>query len=85
MFYIDLDEKNKATLEYETKENNTVDFTSTYTPEQYRGQGIASKLIKTGLDWAVKSGYKIIPTCPAVQTYVVRHEEYQQHLAEEGE
>lgn len=41
----------------------TVDFTSTYVPAEYRGQGIAEALVRHGLRWANEQGYNIQASC----------------------
>ena len=58
---------------------NNVIFPHTEVPVEFEGKGIASKLAKASLDWAVESGYKIQALCPFISAYIKRHEEYQPH------
>lgn len=43
--------------------NNEIDFYSTFVPPEFRGQGIAEKLVRTGIAWAKEQGYKIQASC----------------------
>jgi predicted GNAT family acetyltransferase len=67
-------------LEYETINDEAAVFYHTYVPEALRGQGHAMDIIREGLDWAISQNLKIIPTCSAVRTFILRHPEYQVHL-----
>ena len=67
-----------AMVEYYIAGNNIV-FTHTEVPRDYEGRGIASRMVKVALDYAVEAGYKIQPLCPVVKLYVERHPEYQPH------
>lgn len=40
-----------------------VDFYSTYVPPEFRGQGLAEKLVRTGLKWAREQGFQIQASC----------------------
>lgn len=57
-------EKNgmEAVLAYQLH-NNQIDFYSTYVPPQFRGQGIAEKLVRTGIAWANEQGYEMHASC----------------------
>ncbi|MDQ2076299.1 GNAT family N-acetyltransferase [Marinimicrobium sp. ABcell2] len=56
-----------AVLEYRlltsTSEPGSVDFTYTYVPAAYRGQGIAEALVRHGLKWAKDEGYEVQASC----------------------
>lgn len=67
-----------AMIEYMIAGNNII-FTHTEVPPAFEGKGIANKMAKYALDYAVESGYKIQPLCPFVKLYVQRHPEYQPH------
>ena len=41
----------------------------------HEGQGIGSSLVRHALDHARASGFRVIATCPYVQSYLVRHPE----------
>jgi predicted GNAT family acetyltransferase len=67
-----------AMVEYMIAGNNMI-FTHTEVPREYEGQGIANRMVKFALDYAVNAGRKIQPLCPIVKLYVERHPEYQAH------
>lgn len=71
----------ESVLEYEMYGSETVVFSHTFVPVELRGRGLATEIIKVGLDWAKKENLKIIPACSAVQRYIDRHPEYQLSVA----
>jgi hypothetical protein len=79
-FTIDL-EGDQAELAYAKPEDKVLDFQHTFVPENFRGEGMADKLIKTGLEYAQDNDYKVIASCPAVAAYVRRHKEYEPLLS----
>lgn len=52
---------------------NSVNFFSTYVPEELRGRGFARHLISHGLAWARENNLRVIPSCSAVHRYILRH------------
>lgn len=75
-FYATLEAGEEAELTYTFPEENVMDFDYTFVPEKYRNQGLADQLVKAGLEHAREQGFRVIPSCPAVETYVKRHKEY---------
>lgn len=69
LFYIEL-ERGDAVLEYQLLPNQTVNFTRTYVPGEYRGQGLAEKLVRTGLAWAKQDDLTIRASCWYVQKFL---------------
>ena len=64
-FVLGQDDK-ECILEYKlvgTSEIQKIDFSSTYVPFALRGQGLAEKLVATGLAWAKEQGYQIEASC----------------------
>lgn len=41
----------------------------------HEGQGIGSALVRYALDLARSNGWRVIPVCPYVQSYLARHPE----------
>ncbi|WP_151670983.1 GNAT family N-acetyltransferase [Nitrincola schmidtii] len=60
-----------AVLEYQLHPPK-VHFTSTYVPDSMRGQGIAEKLVRTGLAWAREQNYEITTSCWYVDKFLAR-------------
>lgn len=65
----------KAELVYRLR-GNTLFLLHTWVPPALGGQGIASFLAKTALEYAETHGYKIGVMCPFVAAYVKRHPEW---------
>jgi predicted GNAT family acetyltransferase len=57
----------EAVLEYHLAGQN-IDFQRTFVPPALRGQGIAEKLVRTGLAWAKTESFNINASC----SYVVK-------------
>lgn len=65
-------ETGEAVLEY-TADENPIVFTHTFVPPALRGQGIAEKLVRTGLAWARETGRPITATCSYVARFLERN------------
>lgn len=39
------------------------DFVSTYVPAEWRGRGVAEKLVRTAIQWAKEQGYELQASC----------------------
>lgn len=68
-------------IDYTLKEK-TMFVTHTEVKPEYEGMGIAGKMTKYMLDYAKSNDLKIAPICPYTKTYIERHNEYQDLLAE---
>jgi hypothetical protein len=64
-----------AYLEY-TLSGNVLGLIHSEVPEALRGQGLASELAKTALDWARENHKKVDVVCPSVAGYLKEHPEY---------
>ena len=56
----------EAVLQYRLFERNTqpmIDFTHTWVPPEFRGKGVAEKLVREGLAWARAEGFGIQASC----------------------
>ena len=51
-------------------------FTHTEVPPADEGRGIGAALVKAALDDTREHGFKIVPACSFVVSYVRRHPEY---------
>lgn len=60
---------------------NRIIFTHTEVPPALEGNGIASKLAHTGLEYAKAQQFEVMPLCPYFAGYLKRHPEYQDLLA----
>jgi predicted GNAT family acetyltransferase len=64
-----------ATLKYKRADEDTLDFTSTFVPEESRNGGLGERLVLHAVDWAQENGFQVIPTCPFVQHVLDEHPE----------
>ena len=51
-------------------------FTHTEVDSSVEGQGIGGELVRGALDHVRSLGLSVLPICPFVQAWMVRHEEY---------
>ena len=65
-----------AELKYRVQ-GGTITFTHTGVPRALEGQGVGSRLVRTGLEYARQQGLKVVAHCSFVATYLERHPEYQ--------
>lgn len=72
----------EAYLEYYELPDGAVDYAHTYTPQEVRGRGIATAIIREALEWARANDRTVVPGCPFVRTYVDRHPEYESVIAD---
>jgi len=64
-----------AVVEYQRQEN-TLYFTHTEVPNQFRGQGVAEKLAHSALEYARAHQLTVVPLCSFIAAYLRRHPEY---------
>ncbi|MCO6477237.1 MAG: N-acetyltransferase [Phaeodactylibacter sp.] len=80
-FYISFEEYQNAVLEYEERKDNQhtiLDFRHTFVPKPLRNQGIATRIVTTGMEYARDRGLKVKATCPFVKSFLGKHEAYAQ-------
>ena len=75
-FVVDTD-SGEATLVYRHAGTKTLDYRSTFVPEEVRSHGIGERIVLDALEWAKDNGYSVIPSCPFVKAVAKRHSEYQ--------
>ena len=64
-----------AYLEY-TLAGDVLGLIHSEVPEALRGQGLASELARTALEWARENHKKVDVVCPSVAGYLKEHPEY---------
>lgn len=64
-----------AYLEY-TLAGDVLGLIHSEVPESLRGQGLASELARTALEWARENHKQVDVVCPSVAGYLKEHPEY---------
>ncbi|HEV7165404.1 MAG TPA: GNAT family N-acetyltransferase [Gammaproteobacteria bacterium] len=64
------------------KEGKVYSLVHEEVPEEASGKGIGSALAKGALDLLRSRGEKVIPRCPFIAAYMLRHKETQDLLAD---
>jgi|BEDMetMinimDraft_2_1075160.scaffolds.fasta_scaffold00241_11 Predicted acetyltransferase len=81
VFFIRLNKKDKAWLTYEV-EDGVMTLKQTYTPEQYRGKGLAKMLVDKAVEVAKQKNLKIKPVCSYSVYYFLKNPQEREILAE---
>lgn len=58
-----------------TTRGDALVFTHTEVPEQYRGQGVAARMVRFALDSARARDLRVVALCPYVREFLHRHED----------
>jgi len=73
-------EGHEAYLSYNIFDDK-IDFSSTFSPPELRGKGVAKIIVEYAFNYAKENNLKVIPTCPYVQAFVERYDSYKDLLA----
>ncbi len=65
----------RCVLEY-TRDGRVVTMTHVRVPAAAAGQGVASHLTRTAMDWARNRGLSVVPRCPYVAAWIERNPDY---------
>jgi len=68
-------EGRQAVLLYHRVDEHTVDFSSTYVPDELRGHHLGTLLVRHALAWARAEGLRVVPSCWFVATVAQRRAE----------
>ena len=81
IFFIDLGPGKKAYIRYSI-DDKTMVIESTFTPEEYRGKGLAAKIIERAIEFAKEEKLKIRPLCSYSVRFFKQHPENADLLVE---
>lgn len=81
VIYATLPDGSKAFIRYSV-EGKVMKLLETYTPPQFRGQGIAAKLMDYAVKMARESGYAVEPVCSYAIYYFLKNRHLRELLAE---
>jgi len=71
----------RGVLEY-TRSDNEVAMNSVRVPDEIGGRGVAGALTRRALDCARDNEWRVMPRCPYVRSWIERHPEYGDLVAE---
>ncbi|MCS7368361.1 MAG: FAD-dependent oxidoreductase [archaeon GBS-70-058] len=74
IFYIELEEGVKAYHRIEETEDE-IRMISTYTPPEYRGLGLASKIIDVAVNYVKNRGKKVVVECSYVKSWMEKNKD----------
>jgi len=80
-FFIELKEGKRAILDF-VKKGNEVYVIYVYTPPEFRGRGIATKLMEALVSYCKKNNMKIFPICPYAVSFFEKNTELKHMLSE---
>lgn len=69
MFFIRLNPGRNSYLKY-IVEGGQMKVVSTFTPEEFRGKGLAAALMETALNYAENHKLEVVPECSYAQDYL---------------
>jgi predicted GNAT family acetyltransferase len=67
-FYLVDNDKTIGELTYSTVEDGVISLDHTFVDEEYRGQGLAKRLLNAVVDFSDLKGLKIVPVCEYAKT-----------------
>jgi predicted GNAT family acetyltransferase len=73
-----------AFIEYKLSGNNLF-LIHTEVPHELEGKGVGGAIVQKALQYAKDSGYKIVPLCPFVQAYLLKHKEWNDLVAPDAD
>jgi len=77
----ELDEEGATAVAYYRLAGDVMTFTHTEVPRQFRGRGIASRLVRGALETARAEKLTVVPACSFVARYIAQHPEFRDLLA----
>ena len=65
-----------------TLDEKLLNLNHTYTHPELRGKGLAAQVVRAALEYVKKNNLKVIPGCSYVQSFLDKHDEYKELVAE---
>lgn len=81
-YELDLEDGEYAIIDYRVKPDGTIVLTHTEVPYQHENKGIGQQIVKKSLNEVRLHGQKVIPQCGFVASYIRRHPECADLVAE---
>nr|WP_255568613.1 GNAT family N-acetyltransferase [Corynebacterium mendelii] len=80
-YLLAVDGQQAGVAEYRDLQPRLREFFHTVIDPAHRGKGLSHPLIEAALADAVDSGYRIVPSCSAVEHFISKNPEYADHVA----
>jgi predicted GNAT family acetyltransferase len=75
-FIITLAPDAEAFIEYRRRPDGVLDLEHTVVPSAWRKKGIGSDLVRGTMEIARREGYRVIPSCPFIDTWLRSNAEF---------
>jgi uncharacterized protein len=82
-FELDLEGGGQAFIDYRRK-GHVVTLVHAEVPEALQGRGVGSALVRGALELARARKERVVPVCPFIVDYLVRHPQFQDLVARAG-
>jgi hypothetical protein len=79
-FYMEDEIGITSELRYSTPEIGVLIIDHTETRIEFKGKGLASRLVKKSVEYARENKFKIVPGCSYAKAHFDRHKEYEDVL-----
>ena len=85
------EEENSRFIIYKDGKETFVEYTPgegelnlfhTHTDPELRGQGLAALVVRAALEYVKENNLKVVPTCSYVQSFLTKHIEYKELVAQ---
>ncbi len=81
-FELELDHS-MAFIDYKIGKSGAIYLIHTEVPRELEGKGVGHKLVRESLEIIEKANLKIVPLCPFVKSFLIKHlDDYRQLLVE---
>ncbi len=70
MFFIQVDDKTSAKLEYSLKSEHLLTIDHTEVDENLKGEGVGHALVEKAISYARSNSMKVIPYCPFAKAII---------------
>ncbi len=77
LFFIQLAEEVQSFLKFRV-ENSMMVIEAVFTPEEFRGRGLAARLMDEAVKYAEEHGYRVLPRCSYAEYYFRKYPEKRQ-------
>jgi predicted GNAT family acetyltransferase len=81
-FIIQLAPDIEAFIDYEERADGVLDLQHTMVPVEWRRHGIGAELVKQTMEIARREGFRVIPSCPYIVSWLEKNVQFRDVVAE---